>query len=828
MSFGAYRSRPAVPPYGRSSRVTASAASPPMISSPMLSNSMAPPAARWPRILSEHLVPVAEPLAVALEPAGEAAPRDVVCAAARALLDGASVASVTPPATWPAWLAPHQIPAAKRLSAIISRYGGALLADDVGLGKSYVALAVALARQQPFVLVVPAVLVSQWRGLLDRFGVTDTSIVTHESLSVHAYRPSPSSTVPYRLFVIDEAHRFRNPETNRYRALARLVVGSRVLLVTATPIHNRVADLLHLLRLFLRDHALAALGVPSLRNAARREADRSLAQAAVARVIVARSRERVQAGYDGGGPVSTVFPGSTTESGRGAPGPEAQIADLAAGVSSLRAGGGAAPLLRLMLLRRLGSSVAAFHAALTRHEAYLDLATRAATEGRMLTPREFQRCFPRAAESDIQLVLFPLLLDAASETSAPFADDHRILARLRGLLAHAATADPKADALERLLAERPAKTVVFTDAQPTARYLMQRLRFARRAAVFGHVGRFASGDASRGDVLRAFAPRAQGGRQPAAALETDLLIATDLLSEGLNLQDAERVVHYDLPWSPARLAQRVGRIDRLGSVHASISTVTFLPSPTLARALALEERLARKVRDQQVAGTGGRLDWCDQLATLASSTCGAALGAFAGVAGEEACTVIVVRVAKLVEAVLGEGKTPRTNPAAATAILAPARTKAPVDVDRNLLQQAIDAAAPLIKSRLTAVQDARWRASDRDRLARRLIPWVLSAGRRAARRGDGEQLGALDALVSRLASGMTAGEELLLEVLLSRQEPLVVPDLLAWHHGLPPADTGYSPIDVELVAALMVVALQIPPSDAHNVSRRSRRHNHRF
>ena len=772
----------------------------------MLSNSMAPTAARWPRILSEHLVPVAEPLAVALEPAGEAAPRDVVCAAARALLDGASVASVTPPATWPAWLAPHQIPAAKRLSAIISRYGGALLADDVGLGKSYVALAVALARQQPFVLVVPAVLVSQWRGLLDRFGVTDTSIVTHESLSVHAYRPSPSSTVPYRLFVIDEAHRFRNPETNRYRALARLAVGSRVLLVTATPIHNRVADLLHLLRLFLRDHALAALGVPSLRNAARREADRSLAHAAVARVIVARSRERVQTAYDGG-PVRMVFPRSTTAALRAGPAPDGLISDLAAGVAALRAGGGAAPLLRLMLLRRLGSSLPAFRAALARHDAYLDLAARAAAEGRALTPREFQRCFPRAAESDIQLVLFPLLLEHTANGSTPFGDDRKILARLRDLLPRAPARDPKVEALERLLTVRPsrAKTIVFTDAQPTARYLLQCLRHRRVAAVFGHVGRFASGDVSRQEVLRAFAPRAQGGTQPVTALQTDVLIATDLLSEGLNLQDAERVVHYDLPWSPARLAQRVGRIDRLGSSHASITTVTFLPPPALARALAIEERLATKVSAQQVAGTGGRLDWCDQLATLASASAGApASSCAAAIAGDQACTILIVRIAKMVEAIVVEGETARTSPAAASRILAMAVAAEPAAVDRDLLQRAIDAAAPLIRSRLAAVQDARWRANDRDRFARRLIPWVLSAARRAARRGDGEQLTALDGLVSRLASGMTAGEELLLEDLLSRQQPLLVQDLLAWHHDLPPADAGDSQVDVELVAALLV------------------------
>ncbi len=773
----------------------------------MPSNSMAPTAARWPRILSEHLVPVAEPLAVALEPPGEAAPRDVACAAARALLDGTPMASIAPPlSSWPAWLAPHQIPAAERLTSIIARYGGALLADEVGLGKSYVALAVALARQEPFVLVVPAVLVPQWRALLDRFGVHDTPIITHESLSVAPRGVGAQHGAPLHarngLFVIDEAHRFRNPDTNRYRALARHVVGSQVLLVTATPIHNCVADLLHLLRLFLRDHALAALGVPSLRNAARREADRSLAHAAVARVVVARSRERVQTAYDGG-PVRMVFPRSTTEALRAGPAPDELISDLASGVAALRAGGGAAPLLRLMLLRRLGSSLPAFHAALARHDAYLDLAARAAAEGRALTPREFQRCFPRAAESDIQLVLFPLLLGHAANGSTPCADDRKILARLRQLLARAPARDPKVAALERLLSERSGKTIVFTDAQPTARYLLRCLHHRRVAAVFGHAGRFASGDVSRHEVLRAFAPRAQGGPQPVAALQTDVLVATDLLSEGINLQDAERVVHYDLPWSPARLAQRVGRIDRLGSSHAAIATVTFLPPPALARALAIEERLANKVSAQQVAGTGGRLDWCDQLATLVSSSAGAPAGpCAAAIASDQPCTILIVRIAKLVEAIVVEGETARTSPAAASRILATAVAAEPRAVDRSFLRHAIAAAAPLIRSRLAAVQDARWRASDRDRLARRLIPWVLSAARRAARRGNGEQLTALDGLVSRLASGMTAGEELLLEDLLSRPQALVVPDLLAWHHALPPADAADVTLSVELVACL--------------------------
>ena len=755
-------------------------------------------AARWPRILSEQLVPVPEPLAVSLAPAAEASPREVAGSAARALLDGGGAAPQE--TAWPAWLAPHQIPAAERLTSILARHGGALLADAVGLGKSYVALAVALARSEPFALVVPAVLVSQWRELLDRFGQHEVPIITHESLSMRR-GALPPFAAHCRLVVVDEAHRFRNPETNRYRALAQMVVGSRVLLVTATPIHNQVGDLLHLLHLFLRDHALAALGVPSLRTAARRERDMSLAQAAVARLIVARSREHVQSGYAGGS-VAMVFPRTTTETLRAGPAPDALLAELTAGVLQLRSGGSAGPLLRLMLLRRLSSSLPAFKAALLRHEAYLDLSARAAGEGRVLSPHEFQRCFPRAAESDIQLVLFPLLLDLPSGGTEPLGADRAIIARLRDVVARASTADPKAEALQRLLATHPGKTIVFTDAQPTARYLLQRLRHRRVAAVFGHVGRFASGDAARRDVLRAFAPRAQGSAAPSAALETDVLVATDLLSEGLNLQDAERVVHYDLPWSPARLAQRVGRIDRLGSMHQSISTVTFLPPTSLARALEMEERLATKANAQHVAGTAGQLDWCDRLTGLAGQTA-ARDGAYAAVGGDVAAVVLVVRIATLVEAIVVEDGVARTHPAAAARLLATASGD-PVAADHEVLQRAIDAATPLIRSRLAAVQDARWRASDRDRLARRLIPWVLSAARRAARRGDGAQLGELDALVTRLASGMTAGEELLLDQLLSRRDALLVNDLLAWHRRLPAVGLAESSSRVELIAALQI------------------------
>jgi len=767
-------------------------------------------------ILAEHLIPVPEPLAVALRPRGGEAPaRAVASRAARALLDEPAL-ETTGPEAWPPWLAPHQIPAAERLSRILTRHGGALLADAVGLGKSYVALAVALAQGEPFALVVPAVLVPQWRALLARFAI-EAPVVTHESLSL-AYgsvgaRHCRAPTDPARLFIVDEAHRFRNPDTNRHRALARLVVGARVLLVTATPVHNRLADLLHLFRLFLRDHALAAIGVPSLRRATLGELDAPSTAAAAARLVVARSRARVRSGYTGG-PIALSFPQRTdADPVRVGPAPDSVLEALVSGVSRLTAGGPAAPLLRLMLLRRLASSLPAFRASLARHEAYLDLVERAAADGHSLSPREFQRCFPRTEALDVQLVLFPLLLEATG--AALPVSDRRELARLRALAAD--TRDLKADALEHLLDAAPGKTIVFTDARATARHLLQRLHTRRAAAIFGTAGRFATGEATRREVLRAFAPAAQGAAAAAPALETDLLIATDLLSEGLNLQDAERVVHYDVPWSPARLAQRVGRIDRLGSPHAGIATVMFLPPEPLATALALEERLAAKVRAQLAAGSAQvetargavgespALDWCDRLSELACQVRDAApVGAWAAVRGEREATVLVVRLGGLVEAIVVEGGVARADPVAATRLLAQALTAEPAVPDAPSLGRVVEVAATLVRQRLAAVQDARWRATDRDRFARRLIPWVLSAGRRAARRGDAPQLATLDALVSRLASGMTAGEELLLEDVLSRRDPLTVRGLAAWHERLPPLGSDDVGFDVELIAALVV------------------------
>src|SRR2546427_5201410 len=360
-----------------------------------------------------------------------------------------------------------------------------------------VALAVALALGEPFALVVPAVLVDQWRGLLERYG-SGAPIITHESLSLNRCRPLPPSTAPCRLFIIDEAHRFRNPLTNRYRALAKLVVGARVLLVTATPVHNRIADLFHLFRLFLRDHDLTALGVPSLCRAARGDADPHAVTAAAARLSVSRSRERVQAGYDTGSGALPFPERAAGEAIRVGTAPDVQLQELVTGVAQLEAGGEAAALVRPLLLSQLASSLPAFRTSLARDGAFLALDIPAPAAARAPGRGEFRRLFPTGSD-DLQLALFPLVLPPGPGAAT---DRDRDAVRRLGAFA-ASLADPKADALARLLEARVGKTIVFVQPRATVHYLMRRLR--------GH--RLAAGAGERGRVWEE--PPGQGGGVPA-------------------------------------------------------------------------------------------------------------------------------------------------------------------------------------------------------------------------------------------------------------------------------------------------------------------------
>jgi hypothetical protein len=477
------------------------------------------------------------------------------------------------------------VPAVRRLARIVEIFGGALLADGVGLGKTYMALALATRYRRPCA-VVPACLVAQWQRTSDHLGIP-LVLRSHESLSHAATLPRSD------YIVVDEAHRFRNPRTRRYDRLARDIRRARVLLVTATPVVNHARDLVHALRLFLPDGGLAFLGIPSLERGAEANDVTPLA-CAVDRLSVARPAGLLA-------PLGCSLP-TVREGGvvRAAPVHTSQLDRLVAAATDLRFPGvptATAHLLRTHLLHRLASSLSAFRGTVTRHLAYVD---RALSSGGKQRPTRRALRHLLGPGDDLQFELWGTL-DATPEAPCSTGDLVRERGRLLRILesVDVRAPSPKAVCLERFLDGRRGKTLVFTSSAETAQELGRRLAWQRLGIVAAGKGRIATGSLGVERVLDLFAPRARGVTRPdTRRTPLDILIATDLVSEGLDLQDADAVVHYDLPWTPVRLAQRLGRTVRLGSTRPQVHVTWFAPPVCLERHLQIERRLSRKAHAQ--------------------------------------------------------------------------------------------------------------------------------------------------------------------------------------------------------------------------------------
>ncbi|HXH41286.1 MAG TPA: helicase-related protein [Thermoanaerobaculia bacterium] len=447
-------------------------------------------------------------------------------------------------------LAPHQRAAVTRALALLAQCGGAILADDVGLGKSYVAARIACALQcrgSAVEIVVPASLVAQWRETLRDFGV-DARILTHDALV-----SDPSLGEGERLIIVDEAHAFRNRRTQRWCALARRSVGARLLLVTATPICNSPDDLLALVSLIAADDALRVHGVASIGDAFAVRDGPSLD--IIVRELVIRREHDVL-------PPELRF-GTLERHVIRHPIVDAPIDKLQFPLSA------SAPLLRQFLWRRLESSPAALLESARRQLRFYE---RVIESGRALSRRDYHQAFAAEEDGDaIQQILFwDLLAPADGFDTKAIREEMDRLAQVRLLVERAQ--DTKAALLESALTGEP--TLIFTGAAATARSLARLLRCGLATA---RDGSSAIEAFRRGTI--------------------DRLVATDLASEGLNLQRAGVVVHYDIPWNPVKLDQRNGRAHRIGQTRESVRAIYFLPEAhsRIVETVASKNRTRRRI-----------------------------------------------------------------------------------------------------------------------------------------------------------------------------------------------------------------------------------------
>ena len=163
--------------------------------------------------------------------------------------------------------------------------------------------------------------------------------------------------------------------------------------------------------------------------------------------------------------------------------------------------------------------------------------------------------------------------------------------------------DAKLDALHQLLTQTHPndKVLVFTQFADTVRYLATQLRARGVQQLAGVTG----GDADPTQYAWRFSPESNGQRaQIAAGDELRVLIATDVLSEGQNLQDGWIIVNFDLPWAIIRLIQRAGRVDRIGQQSATILCYSFLPTDGVEKLIRLRARVRQRLRENaEVVGT---------------------------------------------------------------------------------------------------------------------------------------------------------------------------------------------------------------------------------
>jgi superfamily II DNA or RNA helicase len=585
-----------------------------------------------------------------------------------------------------------------RARRILAQRHGVIVADEVGLGKTYIAGELideaTMTRRQKVLVVAPAMLRdSTWQPFL-RAKNLRADVISFEQLAAGlgtAGQPGAALQSPdeYAMIVVDEAHALRNAATLRADAMRELLVGrvpKDLVLLTATPVNNSLYDLYTLISYFVPgDAAFAGSGVPSLKvyfdramamnpddlspehlfdvvdQIAVRRTRRFVKHHYVGDTVLINGTEQVikfpaprvrRVDYDLGTAMPTAFDMLATALGArlpdtqagtgavllGAPG---EILSLARYVPSrFRTGASSgeqyeqqnAGLLRSVLLKRFESSAYAFRCTTGKLIASHDRFLTALDRGIVLTG-DALRDWTSSDSDDINEFLSAYANEVGSARGAagyradelraavmadrdllqrlhdavqvlPWDQDPKFLALIGDLAKIAAQAE--GEAITEQQARDKRKVVIFSNYADTAEHLAAQLRAAAgtddRLSAYRNRITVASGLGKRGlpYALAGFAPRTAGGGRNAQDLY-DLLIATDMLSEGVNLQQARHIVNYDLPWNPMRLVQRHGRIDRIGSEHAEVFIRCFFPDQQLEAMLGLEERLQRKLRQAAAA-----------------------------------------------------------------------------------------------------------------------------------------------------------------------------------------------------------------------------------
>jgi len=602
----------------------------------------------------------------------------------------------------------------------LEKYNGCIIADSVGLGKTFEALAVIKyyeLRNDRVLVLAPKKLRENWsvytindrRNILadDRFNydvLNHTDLTRTKGMSGEI-NLSTLNWENYDLIVIDESHNFRNSGTtskkkktkSRYARLLEDVlqkgVKTKVLMLSATPVNNKLNDLKNQVAFITeaKDDAFNEQGIKSIEQTLRKsqtkfnswmklsEKERTTAKLLdslnfdyfklLDLVTIARSRKHIEKYYDttnigkfpqrnkpitlkpdidtqdsfpplseinktirrmtlsAYSPLKYVYPHKQEEYS------QKYDIDLGNGrvFKQVDRENSLIHLMRVNLLKRMESSINSFSLTLIKlintNQNIIDLIN-----------NHSDRSYEEASIVDVdidsdeyasQLIGNKVKVLIADVDKIRWKQDLQSdLDKLETLLADAIEVDSKRDNKLKILKENITKkinnpfngdnkkVIIFTAFSDTAEYLYQNIyKWAREE--FGVESCLITGSGTNKTTLQTkqkdlnslltnFSPisKSRDKTDSEATKEIDILIATDCISEGQNLQDCDYLVNYDIHWNPVRIIQRFGRIDRLGSKNNIIQLVNFWANMELDEYINLESRVSGRMVLLDVSATG--------------------------------------------------------------------------------------------------------------------------------------------------------------------------------------------------------------------------------
>ncbi len=542
-------------------------------------------------------------------------------------------------------LAEFQEDAVRRVFSRLKKYSAVLVADSVGLGKTWIAKKVieefGFYKRRNFLIVCPAQIRGMWTKEIKDLRLSE-NILSQEALAMDDFKKKATkvcggSLKEVSLVVIDESHNFRNPLSNRWENLFNLLEEIRkenqkkpyVLFLTATPINNTLWDLYWQIMLMLYSNQKAFLkqGITGIfeyfKNVEKRQ-DPALLNDLLNEISIRRTRNFIKDNYPNAEINGSLinFPDRVLENvdyelEKTYQGMYKDIShiitdeltmayyrileykkveklsteeEMLKGRMIALEG-----IFKTILLKRLESSVEAFRKSVDNQIKFLEKLGRYLEKGKLLRKELFNKYVVGLDEEsieEIKIKLEDINLDDYDKEGL-FDDIKKDEQLLKKIYKKVAPITPEKDAklikfkniLYKLAKE--GQIVVFTYYADTLEYISQGLKEDLKFKKFNIEsisGKVPS--TKRGEIIDEFFSK-----------KTVILLSTDVLSEGMNLQTAQFVINYDLHWNPTRMIQRAGRIDRIGSPFKEIYVYNFFPEKELEDLLRLVSILQGKIRN---------------------------------------------------------------------------------------------------------------------------------------------------------------------------------------------------------------------------------------